>query len=557
MSAKKYVCNQAKIECQMCTNPNGTLMVTSNMIKLQGKLWATEKDKEKTNLMFQGTCKASPHQAIPCIAVMQTGQWQGTGDISVQGNKPLLASSTIMCNYGGAMIKIKDDLQKSQPSSLLPTAVDGITPDVPVSRVIVTSSLENEDYNDVASIDDSGPFVLAGSGKNDNTNEEVATYFLFLDKESKRPISSLTFYVQTAENKKIKGTTNEKGFFDVSKDEKAPFKLLGHYHGKITKSDDELSDNGKDIYTFEEKEEKPISYIKYLKYKNLNKDHKLLVGTTKVKVKTGDTLEKYFKEHLNTLNTESNKGSVLMDFNFGSSIKGTYRAFDFGKKGEILIPKFDGEISDLDEKMTHVFYLSKIERKSLSQNFLNETGIIKRNKWTKQALNTYDIFNPALVYKKRTPIEFDWDYHTIVLHHSGDGLDPKIEALEAKHSVGNSWEDVGYHFVIGRKEFNQNKIYEGRPLIFKGSHASKLNSKKIGVLLEGDFDHQIWDFDDDVENEQIVLLTKLIESLVALFPITKLIGHSDVLGKEIGDGCPGKELYKFIPSLRTQFNLTE
>lgn len=384
-----------------------------------------------------------------------------------------------------------------------------------------------------------------------------STYFLFLDKESQKPISELTFFVQTSENKKIKGTTNEKGYFDIPSDEKAPFKLLGHYHGKITNSNDKLSDNYKDIYNFEEKEEKPVSYIKSLKNKNINKDHKLLVGTFKIKVKTGDTLDKYFKEHLSTLNTESNKGSVLMDFNFGEPIKGAYRAFDFGQKGEMFIPKFDSEISDLKGKVTHVFYLSKVERKSLSQKFLTNTNIIKRNQWTKQTLNTYDIFNPALINKKRTPIEFDWDYHTIVLHHSGDGLTPKIEALEVKHSVGNNWEDVGYHFVIGRKQFNQDKIYEGRPLIFKGSHASKLNSKKIGILLEGDFDHQIWDFDDSVENKQIVLLTKLIESLVTKFPITKLIGHSDVLGKEIGDGCPGKELYKFIPSLRSQFNLTE
>ncbi len=147
MSEKKYVCNQAKIECQMCTNPQGTLLVTSNMVKLQGKFWATEKDKEKTNLIFQGTCKQSPHQAVPCVAVIQTSQWQGTGDISIQGSKPLLESSTIMCNYGGATIKIKDDLQKSQPSSLSPTAVDGITPDKPVSKSIASSSLSSNGGN--------------------------------------------------------------------------------------------------------------------------------------------------------------------------------------------------------------------------------------------------------------------------------------------------------------------------------------------------------------------------------------------------------------------------
>jgi len=188
---------------------------------------------------------------------------------------------------------------------------------------------------------------------------------------------------------------------------------------------------------------------------------------------------------------------------------------------------------------------------------IKDTNIVKRNVWTNQTLNSYDIFNPALINIKRTPIEFDWNYHTIVLHHSGEHLTPKIGATEIKHSVGNNWEDVGYHFLIGRKEHNQNEIYEGRPLIFKGAHSSNLNSKKIGILVEGDFNHQWWDDDDDVEPEQIILLKKLISSILNYFSIIRLIGHSDVTGKEIGDGCPGEELYNYIPQLRKQFKLKD
>ena len=33
--AKNYVCNGAKIECKLCTKPEGTLKVTSNEIKVQ------------------------------------------------------------------------------------------------------------------------------------------------------------------------------------------------------------------------------------------------------------------------------------------------------------------------------------------------------------------------------------------------------------------------------------------------------------------------------------------------------------------------------------------
>ncbi len=555
MSAKKYVCNQAKIECQMCTNPQGTLMVTSNMIKLQGKLWATEKDKEKTNLIFQGTCKASPQQSVPCIAVIQTGNWQGTGDVLVQNNKALLESSTIMCNYGGSMIKIKDDLQKSQPSSLIPTAVDGITPDEPVSKLLVSSSLEQ--VSETVELQEIAEVVTASQDSDDNQEEtnKDSTYFLFLDEKSKKPIAGLTFSIATSDDKSIQCATNEKGYFEISSDQKAPFKLRGHYYGKITKSDDKLSDLGKDVYTLEKSEEKPVSHIDSLKDKSTDNKQKLLVGTTKVKVKTGDTLEKYFKQHLPSLDTKSNKGSVLMDFNFGSPVKGTYRAFDFGKSGEIFIPKFDAEVKSLKEKTTHVFHLSKVERKPFGQKMLKDTHIVKRNTWTNQSLSAYDILDPSKVSPKKTPLEFDWNYHTIVLHHSGDGLDTHVNAIENLHITKNNWEDVGYHFVIGRAEHNESKIYEARPLPFKGSHASGKNSKKIGIMVEGDFDHQWWDIDDEVEPNQVVLLRKLISSLLNYFPIVKLIGHSDVSGKEIGDGCPGEKLYDYIPGLRKKFNL--
>lgn len=126
--AKNYVCNGAKIECQLCTKPQGTLMVTSNQIKIQGKLFANAKDKEKTNLIFQGNCKKSPYQATPCAAAITPGAWQGTADLIVQDAPALLENSTIMCSYGGVPIKITDHLQKSEPGELQPVAAPVIAP---------------------------------------------------------------------------------------------------------------------------------------------------------------------------------------------------------------------------------------------------------------------------------------------------------------------------------------------------------------------------------------------------------------------------------------------
>lgn len=126
--AKNYVCDGAKIECNLCTKPEGKLMVTSNQIKVQDKIFATAKDKGKPNLMFQGNCKASPYQASPCVAVIAVGEWQNTADLKVQDNEALLENSTIMCNFGGVPIKITDHLQVNEPGELQPVPAPVVAP---------------------------------------------------------------------------------------------------------------------------------------------------------------------------------------------------------------------------------------------------------------------------------------------------------------------------------------------------------------------------------------------------------------------------------------------
>ena len=126
--AKNYVCNGAKIECQLCTKPEGTLKVTSNEIKIQDKLFATEGDKEKINLVFEGNCKKSWMQASPCASVIKPEKWQGVADLIVQDQKALLEDSTIMCAYGGVPIKITDHLQINEVGNLQPIAGPFIDP---------------------------------------------------------------------------------------------------------------------------------------------------------------------------------------------------------------------------------------------------------------------------------------------------------------------------------------------------------------------------------------------------------------------------------------------
>lgn len=104
----RLVVSGAKIQCTLCTNPIGTLMVTSLTPTIQNKPIATIKDKEKANLMFTGTCSKSPNAAVPCLAVIVPGMWQETGKVMVQNSSPLLFKSTIKCMFGGVDIKFVD-----------------------------------------------------------------------------------------------------------------------------------------------------------------------------------------------------------------------------------------------------------------------------------------------------------------------------------------------------------------------------------------------------------------------------------------------------------------
>jgi hypothetical protein len=117
--AGKYVCNGAKIRCPLCSKQEGKLIVTSTTILLQDKPWATEADKGKANLMFQGTCTKFTNNPPPCIGVISVGDWQNvTQDVTIDGHAPLLENSMIMCNTGNVPITIVSHSQKSMPTYL-------------------------------------------------------------------------------------------------------------------------------------------------------------------------------------------------------------------------------------------------------------------------------------------------------------------------------------------------------------------------------------------------------------------------------------------------------
>lgn len=129
----KFVIDTAKLQCDLCTNPIGSLKVNYNTPTIQDKKTATVKEKDQTSLIFNGNCKKSPQSSSPCASVMQLGDWANVGSIKVQDQFPLLQKSTIKCNYGGVDIKITDCGQRNEPTNIESFVLNKTEPDFDIS----------------------------------------------------------------------------------------------------------------------------------------------------------------------------------------------------------------------------------------------------------------------------------------------------------------------------------------------------------------------------------------------------------------------------------------
>ncbi|HEX4810778.1 MAG TPA: peptidoglycan recognition family protein [Bryobacteraceae bacterium] len=147
-------------------------------------------------------------------------------------------------------------------------------------------------------------------------------------------------------------------------------------------------------------------------------------------------------------------------------------------------------------------------------------------------------------------MDSDWDYEIVTLHHSGRSGEKDPITIEEKHMVGRGWDDVGYHYII---EPNGD-IYEGRYLSLKGSHVESANTGKIGILLTGDFESEYGGILGGVPTAaQLSKVEDFIKALKGFFStLKKLGGHRDYKPSTV---CPGGELYKLIPGLRTKTSL--
>jgi hypothetical protein len=205
-------------------------------------------------------------------------------------------------------------------------------------------------------------------------------------------------------------------------------------------------------------------------------------------------------------------------------------------------------IDVLDDSATPNIKYSSFTRMGLATGGKHTLDVPNERKAVDLVISVAGV-NRRSTFGKKTPphwkMDQDWDYDTITIHHSGNSGEDDPAAIESQHMGPKGYDDIGYHFMINLK----GKIYEGRHLAFKGSHVLGANTGKIGVLMMGDFEHQWWDSDDDPTNAQITSLGSLIGALKAVLPSLKKVGgHRDY---KAGTDCPGGEMYKLIPAIRT------
>ncbi|MBC9795269.1 DUF4280 domain-containing protein [Sinomicrobium weinanense] len=117
MSNKIYVCDGAIVECDQGFNPAELKVTENTKIKVQGKLKATDMDRQVPKTF--GKCKLKPTSGdyLPCVPALQ--KWTKTSEKTTLGGskKFLFQDSECMCSTGGK-ITITDPLQVDSAGSV-------------------------------------------------------------------------------------------------------------------------------------------------------------------------------------------------------------------------------------------------------------------------------------------------------------------------------------------------------------------------------------------------------------------------------------------------------
>ena len=173
-----------------------------------------------------------------------------------------------------------------------------------------------------------------------------------------------------------------------------------------------------------------------------------------------------------------------------------------------------------------------------------------------------------------TPLEKDWDYSMIALHHAGRsyscgaGAEQMLSIQEMQQSK-EDFSDIGYHFGIDCL----GNIYEGRDIRFKGSNVLLFNTHVLGIVLlnnlttpeEGGgavaFGRKAlgalgYETTNQIPAQQIDATYKLLTALSSFFAIRHFGGHKEFpFQTKDGKICPGNVAMDLVQKLRIKTQL--
>ena len=96
---------------------------------------------------------------------------------------------------------------------------------------------------------------------------------------------------------------------------------------------------------------------------------------------------------------------------------------------------------------------------------------------------------------------------------------------------GRGWLDIGYHNVIRRN----GALEHGRDISIPGAHAKGFNKNSVGVCIVGGVD-QMGRAENNFEENQFTTLRGYLDTMLEVFPGSKLCGHRDLSVDLNGDG---------------------
>ncbi|MCK4870763.1 MAG: N-acetylmuramoyl-L-alanine amidase [Gammaproteobacteria bacterium] len=88
---------------------------------------------------------------------------------------------------------------------------------------------------------------------------------------------------------------------------------------------------------------------------------------------------------------------------------------------------------------------------------------------------------------------------------------------------GRGWRDIGYNNVICRSGILQH----GRDLAIAGAHAKGYNQNSVGICMVGGVDIY-GNAENNFNDKQFKTLRGYIDTLLDLFPGSKVVGHRDL-----------------------------